>query len=68
MKAIINLKQVVGKELETITRKLELSYYDHRSFDDIVEDCLLKIESRDDIRGVEIIITKQKKDEQKEQQ
>ena len=37
MKAIINLKQVVGKELETITRKLELSYYDHRSFDDIVD-------------------------------
>lgn len=67
MKAIINLKQVVGKELETITRKLELSYYDHRSFDDIVEDCLLKVESHDDIRGVEIIITKQKKDEQKEQ-
>lgn len=66
MKAIINLKQVVGKELESITRKLELSYYDHRSFDDIVEDCLLKIESHDDVRGVEIIITKQKKDEQKE--
>ena len=63
MKAIINLKQVVGKELETITRKVELSYFDHRSFDDIVEDCLLKIESRNDIRGVEIIITKQKKDE-----
>ena len=63
MKAIINLKQVVGKELETITRKVELSYFDHRSFDDIVEDCLLKIESHDDVRGVEIIITKQKKDE-----
>lgn len=66
MKAIINLKQVVGKELETITRKVELSYFDHRSFDDIVEDCLLKIESHNDIRGVEIVITKQKKDEQKE--
>lgn len=66
MRAIINLKQVVGKELETITRKVELSYFDHRSFDDIVEDCLLKIQSHDDVRGVEIIVTKQKKDEQKD--
>lgn len=66
MKAVINLKQVVGKELETITRKVDLSYYDHRTFDDIVEDCLLKIESHNDIREVEIIVTKQKKDEQKD--
>jgi hypothetical protein len=63
MKAVINLKRVVGKKLETITRTVELSYFDHRSFDDIVEDCLLKIESHNDIRGVEIVITKQKKDE-----
>lgn len=66
MKAVINLKTVVGKELKTITRTVELSYYDHRSFDDIVEDCLLKIQSHDNVRGVEIIVTKQKKDEQKD--
>ena len=66
MKAVINLKRAVGKELETITRTVELSYFDHRSFDDIVEDCLLKTQSHDDVRGVEIIVTKQKKDEQKE--
>lgn len=63
MKAVINLKTVVGKELETITRTVELNYYDHRSFDDIVEDYLLKIQSHDNVRGVEIIVTKQKKDE-----
>lgn len=66
MKARINLKRVVGKEIDNITRTVDLSYYDHSSFDNIIEDCLLKIQSHDDVRSVEIVITKQKKDEQKD--
>ncbi len=59
MIAVIKLKQVIGKELQTITRNVDLDYYDHSSFDDIIEDCLLKMQSHDDVRSVEIVIKKE---------
>ena len=59
MIAVIKLKQAIGKELQTITRNVDLDYYDHSSFDDIVEDCLLKMQSHNDVRSVEIVIKKE---------
>lgn len=60
--ATIILKKKSGFEIENITRTVELDYYNHNSFDDIIEDCLLKMQTNEDVVKLEISIKRKNDD------